>query len=94
MKRQVTILQASEMVVFWAKQSYDHISTADDEMADMKRVGLLGDMGVDLIDIELLGDMWKVHLSIVGGWFDVVVSGLVVLVRVFNKRGCSDEESK
>ncbi|HZU03988.1 MAG TPA: hypothetical protein VFA10_30275 [Ktedonobacteraceae bacterium] len=63
-----------QVIVSWAKQSYEPISTADDEMAAMERAGLLSGMRVDLISIEPIDDMWKARLAIAGGRFDIIVT--------------------
>jgi hypothetical protein len=67
--------EAGKAIVLWAKQSYQSISTADDEMAAMERAGLLSGMRVDLISVEPIDDRWKARLAMAGGRFDIRVSG-------------------
>jgi hypothetical protein len=66
--------EASKAIVSWAKQSYQPLSTADDEMTAMEKAGLLSGLRVDLISIEPIDDMWKARLAIAGGRFDSIVT--------------------
>ncbi len=66
--------EAGKAIIAWAKQSYEPISTADDEMAAMEKMGLVSGMRVDLISIEPLDDMWKARLAMAGGRFDIIVT--------------------
>lgn len=67
--------EASNAIVAWAKQSYEPVSSDDDEMEAMKKAGLLPGLRVDLISIEIdPDDMWKARLAIAGGRFDIIVT--------------------
>jgi hypothetical protein len=66
--------EASELIVAWGKESYESVASADDEMAAMKRAGLIDDIRVDLIGIETIDDMWNARLGIAGGRFDIIVT--------------------
>jgi hypothetical protein len=73
-KQQAPQQEAGNAITAWAKQSYEPISTADDEVAAMEKMGLLSGMRVDLISIEPLDDMWKARLAMAGGRFDIIVT--------------------
>jgi hypothetical protein len=65
---------AGRIITSWAKESYNPISSADDEMSAMEKAGLLQGVRVDLISIEPVNDQWKARLAIAGGRFDIIVT--------------------
>jgi hypothetical protein len=74
MSEEIQKQEASKLIVTWAKESYESVTSADDETAAMKRAGLLDGVRVDLISIETIDDMWKARLAIAGGRFDIIVT--------------------